>query len=1058
MTRKVALSAVLICLFVVCWIWFHAGTDPETPDQKATAQTVANPDQRNPPGDRIETQKSEPALKAAETPASEASAQFLLKCQAIWAESGDPVDQVQFHIANGEGLSTSFLGDYRGEGQVSLEWPDQEVWLWAEKDGFCSAVWVNWLGKLSDPCVLALKKGEWVSLEVRAKETQKPIAGARFGPNVPPTCQTDRQGRWQGYLWPGSVTIQVQADGFQTLKTRISVQANAHYVLEMQRGGSIAGTITDAQGAALADVSVSAGLVHEPVQSDAKGHYHLSGLPLSGSLQIRAWHPRFRVFLRDLPETPERQDPLLLDIVLEPIQDPTLPLVFQGSVMNPQGSPLENVIVSLENAQTQTTVDGFFSLTNNKEGMAASFNLDGYLPLQRRLLAGTHNEVLLFPGTWIEGHVLQPNGLPARATLHAYLQQIFRNQELGRTDEQGYFGCMIPNQANLIGAFAPGYYPSRIETPAPKFVTLFLEERVIPIEVIDAQGKPVQAFTVYWNHDQPQKPEPVQVQSRQGIFYWRPESFYEGWKLCATSGTDVTQEIELHGDELGPIQLQLESKKRGIRAQVLDAQGAPVVQFPVRITAFAHGFGPGGSVSILHSELHSFMVPTDAQGQIWVTDLEPQLFFQLTSGDPRYSAGPLIIGKPSPDPPVRELRLSPAAQLEVQIDLPDIPANGVRVRVTQRNTHLASFQFRPGDPVLRLENLPALETWVALDHPQYGVIRDSIMLEPGPINHLTLRLRGVTLYGQVWVGDRIIEYKNLALLDQAGQTIATETPFGGGYQFVDVKPGNYSIQLDPEFPIPQRRQAIVVEKTRKLDLHFEPFGPLTGTLEPPLAVNLFRLGQRRTEAGHIQPNASGAFSVFDLAPGRYEIAFDQTVLIQFEKGEGPLDIGKLEPPQTGQLQIYESGPKPMFAQLLRDGEPLGQIPRDGLLHDLATGPCQISFQGTGHKAVPANVGVNILAGETAVVHIEWVAITEAYFNAQKMILRATATHQSGVIKTFSPSALDPNQPKSCVFDKSLYLHDELEGQWFFELELEGGERVEFERILSPGIMVFSKVP
>ncbi len=126
---------------------------------------------------------------------------------------------------------------------------------------------------------LALKPNV-LTLKVLEKSTGKPLEGVEIsdGQN---SAKTDRQGHAQLQYLKEGAQVDVKAQGYAGTKVTFSGQENAEVQL---RSDTVTGTVKDANGQALAGVTVSDG--NASVTTDAQGNFKISGLADGAKLAV----------------------------------------------------------------------------------------------------------------------------------------------------------------------------------------------------------------------------------------------------------------------------------------------------------------------------------------------------------------------------------------------------------------------------------------------------------------------------------------------------------------------------------------------------------------------------------------------------------------------------------------------------------------------------------------------------------------------------------------------------------------------------------------------------
>ncbi len=159
------------------------------------------------------------------------------------------------------------------------------------------------------------------SIEFKKRETDESQLGSGW------STKTDKEGRWRADCVPAALdrlSLSIVHPNFvptmtviATKKYRLQMDQTPHQTIILDRGVTLAGTVTDADGNPIKDAKVRAALMRDTreARTDAAGKYAIPGCPKTAMVVVTTTAKRFAP---DQAEVDLRKDPQPLDFQLKP--------------------------------------------------------------------------------------------------------------------------------------------------------------------------------------------------------------------------------------------------------------------------------------------------------------------------------------------------------------------------------------------------------------------------------------------------------------------------------------------------------------------------------------------------------------------------------------------------------------------------------------------------------------------------------------------------------------------------------------------------------------------
>ncbi|MCB1053075.1 MAG: carboxypeptidase regulatory-like domain-containing protein, partial [Acidobacteria bacterium] len=971
-------------------------------------------------------------------------------CQTLNFETQEAMADVDVFVWVADDLIAQYRSDHDGFVQVPLPNPDKEITVWASR-----AEWVSKPQKIqvrSEEQIRRLYLQHGIPIEIAFEDADSgdPISGVRLvkiNGWFPPLA--DETGIWRANLTPGDFGFWAFSPQHQNQFFHVSVQAGARYTLQLKKGWSLKGRIMDPQGQPIPDVSIRPQSFAHAFYSDANGQYCVSGLGL-GFENFNLNRKGYRHFAKSFEITELDQTPIEMDWVLEPDDghDPKAPYLIQGFVKDISGQALEGAFVSHPGGSLQTDSNGFFAFEDDSlwpkiEVAYKDYQLIDSGASSRQGGAFYHN-FRMAPCFQVKGQVFNAWGRPIGAQISpiARIQSSFDEEP----KPSSRFAVWVPKGTTHLTFKAPDHFPSRLGIPEKGEMIVHLEQRVIEIFLKDEQSNPVPDFEIsLQGPNRGYKDGPIHVSSAQGRFEWRPESEYANWVLFASSGSQTTEPQTLSGDEVGPITLTLKPRGR-LAGRVLEQGEREMANFPLRLSAYQRA-NPMDQPSQLEEQVSEQIISTDVEGRFVLENVSGTYYYQVESAHPDYLSKPLILGKPVPNPPERILSVIPATDLEVSLDFSaeEMPQS---VAVRHESGFWQSKRVE-GPTVFMRAPVGKASIWVYWQNIQER--EEKAELLPNQLNRVSFKKKGFQLEVRATLNGLPVtpqtEWNNpLFFLDSKG---LNQGKFLGNnrYLFMNLEPGPGLLRL-ARGPLQQHEMTVDLQADTEMEAAFTLWGELTGILSPPTPVYLSRFAPSYGRAD-LNPNASGHFSMQDVAPGSYKVHMGELDLLTFEKGEGPLDLGTIKIPANGGLQVELAGCQPDFAQLRCPAAKLS-IPLDmGIAKPIPVGTYTFSLSATGFVTSPLEFEAEIQADSISTIRLTCRAVTQKLIRLPFMLSAVTAVFDADQSRLeLPPIQWDFNSQQSGFNRNIIFLFDLHEGHWQFEALGTNGERRQFDLILS----------
>jgi len=270
--------------------------------------------------------------------------------------------------------------------------------------------------------VLDVERAPVAGVEVRYSDPE-------HGPQDGLTARTDAAGAFELERPSGGGRLDVASPGWTSIfRPEFTLPPDEReVVLVVARSVTLGGTVLDEHGRALEGAGVAVPLpfglrarfdaildrsstVERSIRTGAGGRFELADVPLVPGVELVSTHAGYLADRRALPA----YDELALEIVLRSARAEPAQLV--GTVVDPEGGPVEGAWVALGAASTRSGPAGSFALERGSEDALRRELPDGS-PL-RAVKAGYLPAELARPreGAWPEPLVLQLGGAPLAIT------------------------------------------------------------------------------------------------------------------------------------------------------------------------------------------------------------------------------------------------------------------------------------------------------------------------------------------------------------------------------------------------------------------------------------------------------------------------------------------------------------------------------------------------------------------------------------------------------------------------------------------------------------------
>jgi len=467
-----------------------------------------------------------PVLKAAlpglpvGAPATEAARLTTSISGTIFSEhSGLPVEQARVALVRDLERGHERVA-MSGEGGsyllADLEPGRYRLWAWRE-DWTLRSPWSEEHevevreGETIEGRDLLLVHGVVVEGRVIDQGMQAPVPGAtaRFGGLQFAACDAEGRFRLEG-MPEGFLQISAWAPG----RAEGSVELEAAHgetprvTIELARGGTIEGKVLDLAGlpAPRVEVVARAASMHETAETDSKGRYRMEGIPLTArDIELTASRGGRFAGHAYLVGFEAGSDSATRDLRLERGFD------YRGRIVDASNRPIDGAELSLlgsmgfeplrSDADGRFAIEGgserMFRLSASKKGFApASLDLRDLTPERRESI-----DLVLEPGRFLEGIVVDSRGPVEGASVHAELEQTMDSAPSTHTDAAGRFRLEdLPGDLRGIGATGDGYADVRglPAKPGQRDIRIVLEEpgRIDGIVTEKETRAPVHPFIV----------------------------------------------------------------------------------------------------------------------------------------------------------------------------------------------------------------------------------------------------------------------------------------------------------------------------------------------------------------------------------------------------------------------------------------------------------------------------------------------------------------------------------------------------------------------------------
>ncbi len=304
---------------------------------------------------------------------------------------------------------------------------------------------------------------------VTDKYTGKPVPAAaiRLGTS---DLMTDANGKYQFAQWTDQDTLQIVANGYETVSIPLLTQPQAVQptppaitVDATLRPNTLNGLVTDGYtGKPLADALVKASATISAT-TGPDGRYSMAGVPESFTLTVTA--AEHEAVSQDLRQTTS------FDTVLRP--DALAGLITDSYT----GKPIAGATVKVGDAAATTGDDGRYQLEGVPEKATVEISADGYAALSRPLERMTALDEKLRPDVLKGALVDRATGAPIKnATVIATPTLQSSDVAFERIDnspdgrftlegipEQGYIQVLAPGYLKAVIELKPGSVPDTIE-------------------------------------------------------------------------------------------------------------------------------------------------------------------------------------------------------------------------------------------------------------------------------------------------------------------------------------------------------------------------------------------------------------------------------------------------------------------------------------------------------------------------------------------------------------------------------------------------------------------
>lgn len=518
--------------------------------------------------------------------------------------------------------------------------------LWAETDSFTTLT--KKLGGRgirveaessteSTPIELKLHPGCGYDIAIHDAATEKPIAGAKISFGWTDIVREYVSGE-DGVARPRNLGIDdwyfiVRADGYATEFLKTSKQELGTILplrFDLQRGGTLIGTLRDGDGAPVTKAKVSiqsASRGMEPsygsMDTDADGNFRFDGLPVGKQFRISAskegYNPASNECVIASPDEPTRADFVAIkrpyggDVRITVLDQNDQPI--PAATLANQGNSSNDVRSGETNEQGVCLLQDLYT---SYAGCQVTVKADGYIAMQTSVEPGTIDEpsqltVHLRPGKTLRGVVVLPSGDPA-----SKLDVYFNGGERGfgvlggrvQTDAEGKFEIRGLAEMATLTVYVPQQYaPVRgmsVQVDGEEFEIRLQPAGVLIARAIDAKTKePIASFNVKLGFCEDRRPGDPQTggistmltQQGENILGTKKEFRLEGqtpgtpYKLIVSAEGYETQTVARAEAQPSDSAKAIDVPLRKIRAEdyqtvagrLIDAEGEPIVGASVRL-------------------------------------------------------------------------------------------------------------------------------------------------------------------------------------------------------------------------------------------------------------------------------------------------------------------------------------------------------------------------------------------------------------------------------------------------------------------------------------------
>ncbi|HZL35943.1 MAG TPA: carboxypeptidase regulatory-like domain-containing protein [Tepidisphaeraceae bacterium] len=442
---------------------------------------------------RSQRASASPASKPAAASATRPSAPRELHIRIVNAVTGQPVAGVRGSYVLDDKVSKSFKYDDHGEYRIPLPPQTHSLYFFYAKDGFVQSI-VEFGRVGSDAQIPAeytvrLQPGLLVG-GIVTDEKGKAVDGAQVGLNfLSPRrsigtgyAKTDAKGRWtfNGAL-AGAATIglYVQHPDFimnsfrhELPGSRFQELRDKRLITTIRRGATLSGVVRDLQGSPIANAEVTPdrfGMI-SGTHTDAQGHFILRGVA-PGPARIKAIADGYAPqMINAQADAGAGAGAKPLELVLEKGR------LLQGRVVDKQGKPIADALVTIAKWRDEPGVGGFWGRTdadgrfkwNSAPADAVTLSIGDadYMPATVVAIAnGKELAVVLEPAIIVRGTVVddETGGAIEKFAVSAIIENVNPRME---TDMQvpsaaGNFQLRLTERGELysVRVQAPGYLP-----------------------------------------------------------------------------------------------------------------------------------------------------------------------------------------------------------------------------------------------------------------------------------------------------------------------------------------------------------------------------------------------------------------------------------------------------------------------------------------------------------------------------------------------------------------------------------------------------------------------